>query len=72
MLQKDINLLQNSSMIQSINLIKQKEFQISSLKEEISFQRIKEQLQQSKLQQKIFGLENIFKSKVCADIPNAF
>ena len=71
MLQKDINLLQNSSVIQSINLIKQKEFQISSLKEEISFQRIEEQLQQSKLQQKIFNLENIFKSKVCADIPNA-
>ena len=59
MLQKDINLLQSSSIIQSINLIKQKEFKISSLKEEISFQRIDEQLQQSKLQQKIFGLENI-------------
>ncbi len=39
--------------MQKINLLYQKEFQIFSLKEELSFQKIDEKLQQRKLQQKI-------------------
>ena len=70
-LQRDISLLQSSSVYQKINLINNKKYQITILKNDISYQKIEEQLQHPSIQKKILDLENIFKNKVYADIPNA-
>jgi len=44
---------------------------IRSLQEEVSYLRIEEQLQNPTLQKKISDLEQVIKTKICADLPNA-
>jgi len=49
-----------------------KQSQISHLHEEICYKRIEEQLQNPSIQQKILDLEQVFKRKICSNLPNAF
>ena len=70
--QKEIAQLQYSSIYKQINMIQIKQNLISSLQEEISYLRFEEQLQNPNIQKKILDLEQIIKTKICAELPNAF
>jgi len=70
--QKEIAHLQSSSIYKQINMIQVKQNLISSLQEEVSYLRIEEQLQNPNIQKKILELEQIIKTKICTDVPNAF
>jgi len=70
--QREVSLLQNSSIYKQVNLLQLKQNQISFLKDEISYKRIEEQLQNPSTQQKILDLEQFLKRKICSDLPNAF
>ena len=70
--QKDIHLLQSSTISQQINQISSKRSQIKMLKDEISYLRIEEQLQRKDIQQKIKEIEERFQNEICSDVPNAF
>jgi cell division septum initiation protein DivIVA len=67
-----LNAYKRNSISKSINLIKSKTQQIKFLHEEIKVKRIKEQLSQKVIQQKIQLFEDRIKSKVCSDLPTAF
>jgi len=70
--QKEIAQLQSSSIYKQINMIQIKQNLIASIQEEVSYIRIEEQLQNPNIQKKILNLEQIIKTKKCADLPNAF
>jgi len=70
--QKEIANLQASSIYKQINTIQIKTKLIANLQEEVSYLRIEEQLKNSNVQKKILDLEQIIKTKICADLPNAF
>jgi len=70
--QKEIAQLQSSSIYKQINMIQIKQNLIASIQEEVSYIRIEEQLQNPNIQKKILNLEQIIKTKICADLPNAF
>ena len=53
-------------------MIQIKQNLIASLQEEVSYLRIEEQLQNPNIQKQILNLEQIIKTKICADLPNAF
>jgi len=70
--QKEIAHLQSSSIFKQINTIQIKQKLIASLQEEVSYLRIEEQLQNPNIQKKILDFKQIIKTKICADLPNAF
>ena len=70
--QRDISLLQSSSICKQVNLISSKKSFINFLKDEISNKKIEEKIEQPSPQKKIQDLEQLFKSQVCSDLPNAF
>ena len=70
--QKAIAHLQSSSIYKQINTIQIKQNLLTSLQEEVSYLRIEERLQKPSLRKEILDLEQIIKTKICADIPNAF
>ena len=70
--QKQVMELQSSSIFQQINCLHLKQNQIAHLKDEHSFVQIEEQLQNPSTQRKITDLEDLFKKKICSDLPNAF
>jgi len=70
--QREVSLLQNSSIYKLANLLQLKQNRISYLKDEISYKRIEEQLHYPSIQQKSLNLEQVFKRKICSDLPNAF
>jgi len=70
--QKEIANLQTTSIYKQINAIHLKQNLVNSLQEEVSYLRIEEHLQNSNTQKKILDLEQIIKTKICADLPNAF
>ena len=70
--QKEVANLQSSSIYKQINTLQIKQNLIWSLQEEVSYLRIEEQLQNPTLQKKIADLEQVIKTKTCADLPNAF
>ena len=70
--QREISLFQKFSIFKQINILQLKKKQISHLKDEHSYLRIKEQLQNPTIQQKILDLEHIIKRKICSDLSNAF
>ena len=70
--QKEIASLQSASIYKQINAIHVKQNLLNSLKEEVSYLRIEEKLQNPTLQRQIFDLEQVIKQKICADLPNAF
>ena len=53
-------------------MIQIKQNLIANLQEEVLYLRIEEQLQNPHIQKKILDLEQIIKTKICADLPNAF
>jgi len=70
--QKEVAHLQSSSIYKQINTLQIKQNLIRSFQEEVSYLRIKEQLQNPTLQKKIADLEQVIKTKICADLFNAF
>ena len=60
------------SIYKQINAIHLKQNVLNSLQEEVSYLRIEEQLRNPNIQNKILDLKQIIKSKICADLPNAF
>jgi len=70
--QKEVAKLQSCSIYKQINTLQIKQNLIRSLQEEVSYLRIEEQLQNPILQKKISDLEQAIKTKICADLPNAF
>jgi len=70
--QKEIANLQATSIYKQINSIHLKKNLVNSLKEEVSYLRIQEQLQSPTIQKKILDLEQVIKNTICADLPNAF
>ena len=70
--QKEILNLQPSSIFKQINSLHSKEEQICHLQEEISYIRIEAQLKTLSVQLKISELEQLFKKRMCFDLPNAF
>jgi len=70
--QKDLSLLQNSSILKQINLFHEKKKHIHFLQNEIVYLKIEERLQQPSIQKKIYEPYELFKNEVCSDIPNAF
>jgi len=70
--QREISLFQKFSIFKQINILQLKKKQISHLKDEHSYLRIKEQLQNPTIQQKILDLEHIIKRKIYSDLSNAF
>jgi len=70
--QKEVVSLQSSSIFKQINTLQIKQNLIQNLQEEVSYLRIKEQLQNPTLQKKISDLEQVIQNKICADLPNAF
>ena len=70
--QKEVANLQSSSIFKQLNTLQIKQNLIRSLREEVSYLRIEEQLQNSALQKKILDLEQLIKTKICAELPNAF
>jgi len=70
--QKEIAHLQSSSIYKQINTTQIKQNLINSLQEEVSYLRIEEQLQNPNIQKKILDIQRIIKTKICADLPNAF
>ena len=71
---RNLNLLKSLSIHngQINNLINHKQKQISYLKEEISFKKLNEQLQQKEIQQRMKKIQNEIESIICSNIPNAF
>jgi len=70
--QKEVANLQSSSIFKQINTLQIKQNLLRSLQEEISYLRIKEQLQNPTLQKKILDLEQLMKTKICPELPIAF
>ncbi|GAV92228.1 LOW QUALITY PROTEIN: hypothetical protein CFOL_v3_35609, partial [Cephalotus follicularis] len=72
---KEINLLKKTlSMFKehSINLIKSKENHLYFMKQEISNQKLEQQLQTSQIQEKINSLKNNITNNLCSDLPDTF
>jgi len=67
--QKEVANQQSSSIYKQINMLQIKQKLIQSLQEEVSYLRIEEQLQNPTLQKKISDLEQVIKTKICADLP---
>jgi len=65
---RKITSLQSSST----HTIHLKQNLINSLKNELSYLRIDEQLQKPDIQAKILEIEQIIKTKICSNLPNAF
>ena len=53
-------------------LIKGKTDQLQNLKQNISHQKISQQLLSQNIQQKISEFQNLLEKEICADLPNAF
>ena len=70
--QKEVAHLQASYIYQQMNTIQIKQNLINSLQEEVSYLRIEEQLQNPSIQKKNTDLEQVIKTKICSDLPNAF
>ena len=70
--QKEIAHLQSSSIYKQINSIHIKQNLLNSLQEEVSYLRIEEQLQKPDIQTKILEIEQVIKTKICSNLPNAF
>ena len=69
--QKEAVSLQSSSIFKQINTLQIKQSLIRNFQEEVSHLRIEEQLQNPTLQRKISDLEQVVKTQICADLPNA-
>ena len=67
--QKEVLNLQSSSIFKQINSLHSKEKQICHLQEEISYLRIEEQFKTPSVQLKISELEQLFKKRICSDLP---
>ena len=70
--QKDLFLLQNSSILKRIDLLHEKKKHIHFLQNEIVYKKIEEKLQQPSIQMKIRELHELFKNEVCSDLRNVF
>jgi hypothetical protein len=74
---RDINLLKQMSFSNEFNLIykskiARKEKYLMFLKQDLEYKRIEEQLEFPLMKQRIENFENKIKTKICADLPNAF
>ena len=62
---KELNTLQNNS-------IQRKQNKILYLKDDIMYLRINQQLKDTRIQQRIKQIQDLYTKEICSDIPNAF
>ena len=70
--QREVSLLQTSSIYKQINILKIKQNQILHLQEEISYLWIEEQLRNPSIQRKNLDLDQVIRKKICFDLLNVF
>ena len=69
---KELNTLQDNSIHHDTNLIQRKQNKILYLKDDILYHRINQQLKETRVQQRIKQIQDLYTKEICSDIPNAF